>query len=77
MQTWVLTECQVENLRTTSRSILGIKFKDKVRVESIQAKSNTKDIGGIVEQLELGYARHLAKDFGKWNKAVEEWTPLD
>ena len=25
----------------------------------------------------MSYAGHLARDGNKWNKAVEEWTPLD
>lgn len=59
-------------------SILDLKLKDKVKVQTIRNKTNTSDIGWTVKKLKLGYAGYLARShWTKWNKKTEAWYQRD
>ncbi|KAK7602581.1 hypothetical protein V9T40_008170 [Parthenolecanium corni] len=59
------------------RSILGIRLKDKVRVETIRQKINAADIGWDVRKLKCNHAGHLATETDSGSKIFYEWTPLE
>ncbi len=59
------------------RNILNIRQTDKVKLSVIKDKIKGKDIGYIIKIMKFNYAGHIARENNKWNKIVEEWTPIN
>ncbi len=50
------------------RSILGVKIKDKIRLNCIRGKTKCKDKGYTITKLKFKYAGHMAREGSKkWN----------
>ncbi len=80
-QTWATTNTQINRIRTTYnkmlRNILNISQTDKVKLSVIRDKTKVEDIGYIIKIMKFNYAGHIAKENNKWNKIVQEWTPIN
>ncbi len=81
LQTWWLTDTQAKRIATTQRrmlrSMIGSKQKDKIKKSQIKRRTGAKNIGLVINELKFNYAGHMSRGRDKWNKLIEEWTPLD
>ena len=74
-QTWAATSKQTQKIQKTQnamlRSILGLRLKDRVRIEEIFNKSKAKKVGVVTRKLKYKYAGHIVRDTKyKWNKIL-------
>ena len=81
-QTWALTKNNLKKLKVCqnnmARSIIGIKLKDKVRLEEIKKIINLTDIETVIKQLKWRWAGHMMRSTkDKWTKTITDWYPRD
>lgn len=81
-QTWALTE-QLENKikicqNGIERSIIGVKRRDRVKLQEIKCKTKFKNAHIVYKQLKWRWTGHmLREEKGKWTKLITEWYPRD
>lgn len=81
-QTWALTELLENKLKvcqnSIERSILGIKRRDRVKLEKIKNKTKFKNAQTTYRQLKWRWTGHMLRESkDKWTKIVTEWYPRD
>ncbi|CAF4752853.1 unnamed protein product [Pieris macdunnoughi] len=79
-QTWALTERQENKLKVCQnameRSILGIKRRDRVKLQEIKKKTKFKNVHTIYRQLKWRWTGHMLRESTeKWTRIVTEWYP--
>ena len=58
------------------RSILRIRLKDKVKIQSIMEKYKAGSVGVTVKWLKVKYTEHICGEpEDKWNKILTFWAP--
>ena len=81
-ETWVLTKHQSRKLaaaqRSMERSTLNIALRDKIRNETIRAKTKVKDVTKESREKKSSWAGHVARmKNDRWAKKTTEWTPRE
>jgi hypothetical protein len=81
-QTWALTKSQVEGLRvtqrTTERSILKIKKRDKIKNRDIRGQTPSTDVGYKIKKAKFQYAGHIIRsERERWTKILTESRPYE
>lgn len=79
-QTWSLTNHNIHKLETCQhsmeRSILNIKLKDKVKLDTIRKKTEFTDVTYCIKKLKWRWAGHIVRiNKEKWSKDITEWCP--
>lgn len=79
-QTWALTENLINKIKVCQngmeRSVLGVKRKDRIRLEKIKNTTKFKDAGKTCKTLKWRWTGHMLRDTnGKWTKTITEWYP--
>lgn len=79
-QTWSLTNHNIHKLETCQhsmeRSMLSIKLKDKIKLNTIRKKTKITDVTYCVKKLKWRWAGHMIRsNKDKWCKDVTEWCP--
>jgi hypothetical protein len=81
-ETWALTKQQSRKLaaaqRSMERSTLNITLRDKIRNETIRAKTKVKDVTKEAREKKSSWAGHVARmKNDRWAKMTTEWTPRE
>lgn len=81
-QTWSATETYYKKLTRTemqlSRSMIGIKRKERISNRTVKSKIAVKSIIKVAKQLKWRWAGHVARlDTKRWSKIATEWIPRD
>lgn len=81
-QTWALTEKLTRKINVCQngieRSVIGIRRKDRIRLENIKSITKFKDAGKICKSLKWQWTGHMLRERnGKWTKTILEWYPRD
>lgn len=81
-QTWALNEKQLKRIQVCQngmeRSVIGVKRRDKVRLEHIKRKTKFKNIHTVYKSLKWKWTGHMLREgIEKWTRLVTEWYPRD
>ncbi len=64
------------NPRRTERTIMGLKWYNRISNQNLRELTKAKDIVVIVKKLKWSFAGHIAREKGeKWGGKVLNWTP--
>lgn len=81
-QTWGLTQKDTKRLEVCQhnmeRSMLSIKKRDKIRLNTIRDKTKVWDITKTTRKLKWKWVGHMMREErGKWTKDITEWYPRE
>ncbi|CAK1591052.1 unnamed protein product [Parnassius mnemosyne] len=79
-QSWSLTKHNLRKLEncqhSMERSMLNIKLKDKIKLETLRNQTKINDVTHCVRKLKWKWAGHMMRNNKeKWAKNVTEWCP--
>lgn len=79
-QTWTLTQHLSNKIRTCQnaieRSVIGVKRRDRVRLENIKNKKKFKSVEKTYRTLKWKWTGHMIRENKeKWTKIITEWYP--
>lgn len=81
-QTWALTEQLSNKIKTCQnsieRSVIGVRRKDKVKLEKIKKRTKFKNASIVCKTLKWRWSGHMIRETKeKWTKIISEWYPRD
>ncbi|GBP94035.1 Putative uncharacterized transposon-derived protein F52C9.6 [Eumeta japonica] len=60
------------------RSVLGVRRKDKIRLNKIKNETKFKDANKVCKTLKWKWAGHMLREKNeKWTRIISEWYPRD
>lgn len=57
--------------------MIGVKRKDKIRIETIRRKTGVEDVAVKVKTLKWRWTGHIIRNKEKWSKRIIWWYPRD
>jgi hypothetical protein len=80
-QTWALTKKQLSKLKvcqhSMERSMMGVKRKDKKRLDEIRGQTRIEDITVKIRKLKWKWTGHMMRGKDKWSRTATIWYPRD
>ncbi|XP_047998769.1 uncharacterized protein LOC125236115 [Leguminivora glycinivorella] len=81
-QTWALTDKERRALQvcqnSMERSMLHIKLKDRIKLDTIRKRTKITDVNQTMKQLKWKWTGHMLRDKReKWSKDITSWYPRD
>ena len=81
-QTWALNDKQIKKIKVCQngmeRSVIGVKRKDKVKLQSIKSKTKFENIHTTYKRLKWRWTGHMLRErIEKWTRLITEWYPRD